>query len=136
MLIELSDDQIEVILDQIYSAMDEYGDDDKSILLCRYLCQKYHIEDAKYGAEKKTSDEWQVIHNKEQEEKARIYLQEQQKLFEAEKSRINATQTLLGKAPVYINEKTGEIMKGMLDKNGNVIGYYQLDNKELNQNSS
>lgn len=136
MLIELSDDQIETILNQIDAAMDEYGNDDKSILLCRYLYEKYHIEDAKYRAEKQTSDEWQVIHNKEQEEKARIYLQEQKKLFEAEKSRINATQSLLSKAPVYINEKTGQIMKGMLDKDGNVIGYYELNEKELNQNSS
>lgn len=126
MLIELSDDQIKTILGQIASAMDEYGDDDKSILLCRYLYEKYHIEDAKYGAEKQTRDEWQVIYNKEQEEKARIYLQEQNKLLEAEKLRINATQDLLSKAPVYINEKTGEIRKGLLDKDGNVIGYYQL----------
>jgi hypothetical protein len=130
MIIELSDDQIETIFDQIYSAMDEYGDDDKSILLCRYLYEKYHIESAKYGAEKQTSDEWQIQYNKEQEEKARIYLQEQKKIFEAEKARINATQTLLSKAPISINKKTGQIMKGLLDKNGNVIGYYEIGEKK------
>ncbi len=53
-IIELSDDQIETIMNDIYAAMDEYGANDKSILLCRYLYEKYHIEDAKYGAEKQT----------------------------------------------------------------------------------
>ena len=47
MLIELSDDQIETILDQIDAAMDEYGYDDDSIALLDYLYEKYDIQEAK-----------------------------------------------------------------------------------------
>ena len=126
MKIELSDDQINTILDQITTTLDEYGNPDKLILLCRYLLEKYHLEEARYGAEKQTSEEWQIEYKKEQEEKARIYLQERKKIFEVEKTRVNATQTMLGKAPIHINEK-GEIYKGLLDKDGNVIAYYRFN---------
>lgn len=126
MKIELSDDQINTILDQITTTLDEYGNLDKLILLCRYLLEKYHLEGARYGAEMQTPQEWQIEYDKEQEEKVRIYLQERKKIFEAEKARITATQTMLSKAPIHINEK-GEIHKGLLDKDGNIIAYYRFN---------
>ena len=105
MLIELSDDQIATILNSLYVEMDEYANNDKIILLCRYLYEKYHIEGAKDGAEEKTKSEWNIEYKKQQEERFRIYLQKQQKRYEEEKKRINVTQHLLSKAPVHINEK-------------------------------
>jgi len=62
-LIELSDKQIETLLSGLE---DEYDDD--IILLCRYLYKKYHIEGAKYMADKQTFQEW-IIENKRKEQR-------------------------------------------------------------------